>query len=92
MPFEKILNRIGAKKDYTWLFFFFKRKSKSVINLKFNNKNISLLSLICYEIIFPHLLENKKNRFNFIINISEDAWFGDSIGPISILQKQFLDQ
>ena len=27
------------------------------------------------------MLENSKNNFNFIINISEDVWFGDSIGP-----------
>jgi len=81
LPFEKILRRIGLKKITPGYFSFSKGKSNSVISLKFNNQNISLLPLICYEIIFPHLLENKKNQFNFIVNISEDAWFGDSIGP-----------
>ena len=27
------------------------------------------------------MVENDKKHFNFIINISEDAWFGNSIGP-----------
>jgi len=36
--------------------------------------------MICYEIIFPGLI-NKYNNYNFIVNISEDAWFGKSIGP-----------
>ena len=31
-----------------------------------------------YEIIFPELNQNPKN---LIINISEDAWFGNTIGP-----------
>ena len=37
-----------------------------------------MLPLICYEIIFPELSQRKKN---IIVNISEDAWFGDTIGP-----------
>ena len=36
-----------------------------------------MLPLICYEIIFPELSGNEKN---LIVNISEDAWFGDTIG------------
>ena len=41
---------------------------------------MNLLPLICYEIIFPSLIQKKNDYFNFIINISEDAWFGESIG------------
>jgi len=52
-----------------------------MINLgnKFNEKLI--LPLICYEIIYPGKIK-KKNQFpDLVINISEDAWFGQSIGP-----------
>ena len=81
LPFEKFFNMIGIKKITPGYSSFSKGNTKSVIKLKFDSNNISLLSLICYEIIFPHLAENNKNQFNFIINISDDAWFGDSIGP-----------
>ena len=36
--------------------------------------------MICYEIIYSGNIFDDSN-FDFIINISEDGWFGDSIGP-----------
>ena len=50
------------------------------MEFEYNKKKINILPLICYEIIFPDLLE-ENNEYNFLINISEDAWFGKSIGP-----------
>ena len=38
------------------------------------------LPLICYEIIYSGNL-SKNSNFDFILNISEDGWFGESIGP-----------
>ena len=38
------------------------------------------MKLICYELIYSGELY-KSNKFDYIINISEDGWFGDSIGP-----------
>jgi len=80
LPLEKLLNSIGLKKITPGYASFSKGAGKSIINLKFDSENISFLSLICYEIIFPSFID-KYNKFNFIINISEDAWFGESIGP-----------
>ena len=48
--------------------------------MKFDSNDINILPLICYEIIFPNLVDKQYN-YNLIINISEDAWFGSSIGP-----------
>jgi len=39
------------------------------------------LPLICYELIFPKFIQQSHKDTNLIINISEDGWFGRSIGP-----------
>ena len=81
LPFEKVLRKIGLKKVTAGYNSFSKGNNKSIITINFDKNEINLLPLICYEIIFPSLIQKKNNNFNFIINISEDAWFGESIGP-----------
>ncbi len=44
--------------------------------------DISFIPVICYEIVFYWKLLNKLNyNSNFIINITNDFWFGNYIGP-----------
>ena len=38
-------------------------------------------ALICYEIIFPSEVTNKNNHPKWLINLTNDGWYGDSIGP-----------
>ncbi len=81
LPLEKILNKFGLKKITRGYTSFSSGNKRELINLgnKFNEKLI--LPLICYEIIYPAGIK-KKNQFpDLVINISEDAWFGKSIGP-----------
>ena len=51
-----------------------------IIELNQNNFSIKFLPLICYEIIYSGKLY-KNDDFDIIVNISEDGWFGQSIGP-----------
>ncbi len=54
-------------------------KEERIINL---SNNISFIPVICYEIVFYWKLLNKLNyKSNFIINITNDFWFGKYIGP-----------
>ena len=54
-------------------------KENRIINL---SKNINFIPVICYEIVFYWKLLNKLNyKSNFIINITNDFWFGKYIGP-----------
>ncbi len=39
------------------------------------------LPLICYEIIFPGRIPDLKARPGWLVNVTNDAWFGDSTGP-----------
>ncbi len=77
LPFEKILSQIGLKKITEGHGSFLKGRNQE--NLKLEKLNI--LPLICYEIIFTNLVQSSDPNTNLIINISEDGWFGNSIGP-----------
>jgi apolipoprotein N-acyltransferase len=37
--------------------------------------------LICYEIIFPDYVTNKRQRPEWLLNVTNDGWFGISSGP-----------
>lgn len=41
----------------------------------------SFAPAICYEIIFPEAFVSRRDRPEWILNISNDAWFGRSWGP-----------
>lgn len=36
---------------------------------------------ICYEIMYPDLVQHNAKNADFLLTVSNDAWFGDSIGP-----------
>ena len=50
------------------------------LSRKSKNKK-SILPLICYEIIYSGKIKKKNQLPDLVVNISEDAWFGRSIGP-----------
>lgn len=37
--------------------------------------------LVCYEVVFPWIASNKQDRPDWIVNVTNDAWYGDSPGP-----------
>ena len=77
LPFENFLYNFGLKKITEGHGSFLK-------GIKNNNiliNEINFLPLICYEIIFADLIQKSDPKTNLIINISEDGWFGNTIGP-----------
>ncbi len=41
---------------------------------------------ICYEVVYPDLVAKRALTAQFLLTISNDAWFGHSIGPIQHFQ------
>ncbi|XIA65837.1 apolipoprotein N-acyltransferase [Bradyrhizobium sp. TZ2] len=48
------------------------------------------LPLICYEAIFPGIVAAGDDRPGWIINLTNDGWFGNSTGPYQHLQQARL--
>ena len=80
LPFEKLLRGIGLKSLTNNYQSFSAGKERKVLDIKRENFSLKFLPLICYEIIYSGGLYTDSN-FDIIINISEDGWFGQSIGP-----------
>ena len=45
------------------------------------------IMLICYEAIFPHNLAPASTRARWIVNVTNDGWFGHSVGPYQHLAQ-----
>jgi apolipoprotein N-acyltransferase len=80
IPFEGILSLIGLKTITNEYQSFSSGSFREPLSIKTNKIDLKLLPLICYEIIYSGKLSKDKN-FDYIVNISEDGWFGNSIGP-----------
>jgi len=77
LPLEKFLSKLGLKKITHGYKSFSHSNDRNILSVG----EISFLPLICYEIIFSGALTKNKDNYDFILNISEDGWFGNSIGP-----------
>ncbi len=82
VPFEKVLRGLIE---------FFDMPMSSLISgdsnqklLKF--KDYRILGMICFDIAFPLSFLRELREADFIINISNDTWFGSSYGPYQHLQ------
>jgi len=80
LPFENVLKNIGLRSLTNNYQSFSKGEKRKIIELKKKNFSLKILPLICYEIIYSGKLFNDLN-FDLIVNISEDGWFGHSVGP-----------
>ena len=77
LPLESILDKFGLKKITAGYGSFSKGNKRELMEIN----GINFLPLICYEIIYSGELNNSKKDYELILNISEDGWFGNSIGP-----------
>ena len=79
LPLEIILSKFGLKSLTNNYQSYSSGTERNLFN-DIDNSKIKILPLICYEIIYSGQL-SEDNNYHFIVNLSEDGWFGDSIGP-----------
>jgi len=81
IPFKSIFPSISPLSNFV-------NFTPSTNNPKFKiNNDFNFLPLICYEIIFnKYIFKKVTPDTSLIINITNDAWFGKTIGPHQHLQ------
>ena len=81
IPFKRYLPRfsfLSNKVDFS--------KGEKKQNLFVANE-LRFIPLICYEIIFSkYIFKQISDQTQLIVNITNDAWFGNTIGPYQHLQ------
>jgi apolipoprotein N-acyltransferase len=83
VPFETLLRPLAPY--FNLPMSSFQRGAQVQKNLQ--TDQVSLAAAICYEIAFPELLrKNIGEETGVILTVSNDAWFGHSIGPAQHLQ------
>jgi len=77
LPFETLLSRLGLRKLVTAPAGFAAGPGSGLMQVK---GAPAFLPLVCYEAIFPRYTAI-KSRPGWILNVTNDAWFGSSNGP-----------
>ncbi len=76
LPFRaylKFLENISGNVDYT------PGTKERIIK---SSDQVNILPVICYEIIFNKILRKiNEKEINILINITNDSWFGNTLGP-----------
>ncbi len=89
LPFADILERIGLQTITEQRGGFLAGDRHRLITIP---GAPSVLPLICYEVIFPGELfprerRSSEQRPGWIVNVTNDGWFGNSSGPYQHLQQ-----
>lgn len=78
LPFEKLLTRLGMKKIVSTPLSFSEGTERRLLDLP---GGVRALPLICYEAIFPGEVGPSVAAADVILNVTNDAWYGDTPGP-----------
>jgi apolipoprotein N-acyltransferase len=84
LPYEQILERLGLQELTKQRGGFLAGDRRRLISIP--GAPIAL-PLICYEIIFPGELTPPGKRPGWIVNVTNDGWFGISTGPYQHFQQ-----
>ncbi|TKT69133.1 apolipoprotein N-acyltransferase [Aquamicrobium sp. LC103] len=78
LPFQALFERIGLRQLAQSVSAFSSGSQRHAITMPGGTAG---LPFICYEIIFPGVAGFGDADADFLINVTNDAWFGDTPGP-----------
>src|SRR5690606_267993 len=78
LPFERLLRSLGLQEVVEMPGGFTAAKSRHAINVM---EGQTFLPLVCYEAIFPDELSYTGRQPTAIVNVTNDAWYGNTPGP-----------
>jgi apolipoprotein N-acyltransferase len=87
LPFQAVLEKIGLMQLTKVQGGFIPGDRRRTISLP---RAPRVLPLICYEVIFPGEATTRDDRPGWMVNLTNDGWFGISPGPYQHLQQTRL--
>jgi len=84
LPFEEWLSKLGIRKFVTLPGSFVSGPGPVTMAVK---GAPAMSPLICYEAIFPGRVTASDSRPGWIVNVTNDGWFGNTAGPYQHLQQ-----
>ncbi|MDR3467543.1 MAG: apolipoprotein N-acyltransferase [Xanthobacteraceae bacterium] len=87
LPFQGFMEKLGLQQLTRMHGGYSAGTARQVIDLP---RAPRVLPLICYEAVFPGEIEQPDDRPGWIVNLTNDGWFGISTGPYQHLQHARL--
>lgn len=78
LPFEDFFRAIGLQALTTLPGSYVPAENRQMLLLP---DGLTLFPLVCYEAIFPRLVDGKTGEAAALLNLTYDAWFGRTPGP-----------
>lgn len=87
LPFEDLMARLGVGQLVAGPMNFDAGSERRAMSLP---GGLRAVAYICYEIIFPDLVAAPAGEADLLVNVTNDAWFGDTPGPYQHLRQAQL--
>jgi apolipoprotein N-acyltransferase len=84
LPFQRLLERFGLRQLTKQVGGFLSGDRRRAMDVPHAPK---MLPLICYEAIFPGAAVPRGERPGWLVNVTNDGWFGISTGPYQHFQQ-----
>ncbi len=84
LPFERLMEKLGLQNLTKQVGGFLAGDRRRAMQVPGAPK---MMPLICYEAIFPGAAVPRGERPGWIVNVTNDGWFGNSTGPYQHFQQ-----